>query len=281
VERYCKRKHRARTLYDTQRYLNKYVIPKWGNRLIGEITRRDVRDILEGVVDDSPVTANRLHSQIRKFFGWAVEHEIISVSPVASVKPPADEHAREHVLSDAEVSRVWRGAEEMGWPFGPIVHLLLLTGQRRGEVAGMLWAELDLENALWTLPGTRTKNGRLHEVPLSRQVIGVVKGLPRISASPYVFSLDGKKPINGWTEHKKKLDKISGLSGWTLHDLRRTAASNMAKLGVSLPVIEKCLNHVSGSFAGIVSVYQRHDYADEKQKALQQWANHVSKLVRS
>jgi integrase len=159
--------------------------------------------------------------------------------------------------------------------------LLLLTGQRRGEVAGMLWAELDLENALWTLPGTRTKNGRLHEVPLSRQVIGVVKGLPRISASPYVFSLDGKKPINGWTEHKKKLDKISGLSGWTLHDLRRTAASNMAKLGVSLPVIEKCLNHVSGSFAGIVSVYQRHDYADEKQKALQQWANHVSKLVRS
>jgi integrase len=279
VERYCKRKHRPRTLYDAQRYLNKYILPKWGNRQIGEITRRDVRDLLECVVDESPVTANRLHSQVRKLFNWAVEHDIVAASPVAGVKPLADESARERTLTDPEIRQVWRGAKEMGWPFGPLVHLLLLTAQRRGEVAGMLWSEVDLDNALWTLPGTRTKNKQTHAVPLSHQAVAILKKLPRIGSSPYVFSFNGRNPVNSWTYHKKGLDIASGLDDWTLHDLRRTAASGMARLGVSLPVIEKCLNHISGSFAGIVSVYQRHDFADEKAKAMQKWGGHVVAIV--
>jgi integrase len=281
VERHCKRKYRPRPLREAQRYLNNYIVARWGSRPINQITRRDVRDMLESIVEDSPVAANRLHGITRKFFGWAVEHDILPASPVNGLRPLAVEHARERILDDRELAAVWRGAEKMGGPFGCVVQLLILTGARKSEVAGMRWDEVGLGAALWTLPGNRTKNGRLLELPLSHQAVSIIKVSPRITGSPFVFSASGVGPINNWSFSKGLIDEASGVSGWVFHDLRRTCASGMAKLGVSLPVIEKVLNHVSGSFAGIVSVYQRHDYASEKRAALQRWADHVTGLVRS
>jgi integrase len=143
----------------------------------------------------------------------------------------------------------------------------------------MQWAELDLDNALWVLPRERVKNDRRHEVPLAQQAVTIIEQLPRIVGSPLVFTLNGSKTINGFGKDKERIDKLAGVAGWTVHDLRRTCASGLAKMGVSLPVIEKILNHVSGSFAGVAGIYQRHDFADEKRDALQRWAYHVELLV--
>jgi integrase len=160
-----------------------------------------------------------------------------------------------------------------------MVRLLVLTGQRRGEVVGMQRGEVDLDKRLWTLPRERVKNDRRHEVPLSRHATAIIRALPRVS-DRFVFSLNAEKPLNGFGKNKDRLDALSGVSDWVVHDLRRTVASGMARLGISLAVIEKVLNHVSGSFAGIVSVYQRHEFAEEKRAALQKWADHVERLVR-
>jgi integrase len=142
----------------------------------------------------------------------------------------------------------------------------------------MIRSELDLEAGTWSLPRERVKNDRRHEVPLSRQAVAILKRVPRIGDN-CVFTLNGTKPYNGF-KSKERFDEAVGIALWTVHDLRRTAASGMAKLGVSLVVIEKVLNHVSGSLAGIVGVYQRHEFSEEKRAALQQWADYVERLVQ-
>jgi integrase len=281
IERHLKRNYRPRPLKEAERLLRVHVVASWRGRAIGSITRADVRDMLDKIVDDAPIVANRAHSITRKLFNWAVEQEIVAASPLAGTKPPAAESSRDRVLNDDELRRVWQAAGKTGFPFGPLVQLLILTGQRRGEVANMEWAELDIGNCLWTLPRERTKNDRRHEVPLSAQAIAVIRAVPRIG-DRFVFTLNGTAPINGFGKDKDRLDALlPGMPAWVIHDLRRTVASGMARLGINLPVIEKVLNHVSGSFAGIVGVYQRHDFADEKRKALDLWASHVAELVAS
>jgi integrase len=267
--------YRPKPLYEAKRRLQLYLTDEWGNRKLDNITRADVRAMLSRI--DKPVAANRVHSIVRKFFNWAVENDLIANSPVAGVKAPNKEASRDRVLSDDELKAVWRAAEKIGHPFGAILQLLILTGQRRGEVTGMRWSEIGGET--WCLPRERVKNDRRHEVPLSRQALAILKRAPRIGESEYVFTLNGTAPYNGF-KAKERFDEAVGIAPWTVHDLRRTAASGMAKLGVSLVVIEKILNHVSGSLAGIVGVYQRHEFAEEKRAALQQWADHVETLVR-
>ena len=274
LEQHVKRNYRPGPAGEAERLLRLYVLGRWRDRNISEITRANVRAMLGGI--EAPIAANRVHSIVRKLFNWCVENDLIISSPVASIKPPYPETSRDRVLTDDELRSVWRAADEIGFPFGPIVQLLILTGQRRGEVAGMEWAELNLKNYLWTLPRERTKNDRRHEVPLSPQAVAIVEGLSRIS-DRYVFSLNGTKPFNGFKAKERLCPEIAD---WTIHDLRRTAASGMARLGVSLVVIEKVLNHVSGSLAGIVGVYQRHEFADEKRAALAKWAAYVERVVR-
>jgi integrase len=218
---------------------------------------------------------NQILKLVSKFFNWCVDADILAVSPAAGIKKPFAERSRDRVLTDDELQAVWRAADSIGYPFGTIVQLLALTGQRRGEVAGMRWDEI--EGDLWTLPKERTKNGRLHTVPLSRRAMAIIEGAPRIS--DFVFSANGEKSVSGFASPKHLIDGLAGVTDWRLHDLRRTTASGMARLGINLPVIEKVLNHVSGSFAGIVGVYQRHEFADEKRQALQQWADYVERLV--
>jgi integrase len=270
------KRYRPKPLYEATRRLQLYVIDEWGTRKLDSITRADVRAMLDRI--EAPVAANRVHSIVRKFFNWAVENDLIANSPMAGVRAPNTETSRDRVLTDDELRAVWRVADKEGHPFGTILELLILTGQRRGEVAGMTWTELDLDAGTWTLPRERVKNDRRHEVPLSRQALAILKALPRIG-DKYVFTLNGTAPYNGF-KAKERFDEAVGITPWTVHDLRRTAASGMAKLGVSLVVIEKVLNHVSGSLAGIVGVYQRHEFAEEKRAALQRWADFVEQAVQ-
>jgi integrase len=275
------------------------VLSQWGSRTVHEITRRDVHDLLDAIVSrGSPVTANRALAVVRKMFAWAASRDIVTASPCVGINPPTAEKSRDRVLSDEELRLVWRGAEIIGWPFGPLVQILILTVQRRDEVADMKRTELRPQDRLWVIPKERVKNGQEHEVPLSELASELFEGLPQIGRSALVFTMTGETPVSGFSRAKKRLDaeilklqradavargenpdKVQPLSNWTLHDLRRTGASGMARLGINLPVIEKILNHTSGSFRGVVGVYQRHSYADEKRKALDAWASFVQSTV--
>ena len=268
---------RPSTLKEYERLLARFVLAPWGHRPIGSITRSEVRDVLDKIIaNGTPIMANRAHGAIGTLFGWAVEQEIIAASPTLGLKAPAVEKSRDRILSDDELRSVWRATEQIDPPYGQLVKLLILTGQRRGEIAGLSWGEIDLDKQLISLPRERVKNDRAHEVPLSPQAIAVIEALPR--TGEHLFSL-GRHPTNGFARAKERFDKLCPVKNWVLHDLRRTVASGLARLGVNLPVIEKVLNHVSGSFAGVVGIYQRHDFAGEKRKALELWGAHVAAIV--
>jgi integrase len=282
LERHVRRSNRPRSAQETERLLRLHVLPRWRGRTVHEITRRDVLDVLDRVVDGgAPIAANRALAAVRKLFNWCVAQDILSASPCAGVKPPTAERSRDRVLSDDELRLVWQAADQVGWPFGPLVQLLALTGQRRDEVGRMQWSEIDIEKRLWALPAGRVKNNQLHQAPLSDAALDVLKGAPQIAGSPFVFTTNGIAPSSAYSKNKRRLDALlpSDLPAWRLHDLRRTAASGMARLGINLPVIEKVLNHASGSFAGIVGVYQRHSFADEKRQALERWGAFVADMT--
>jgi integrase len=232
--------------------------------------------------------------------------KLIKVSPCDGVEMPTPERARDRVLDDAEIKLAWAAFESIGWPFGPIGKLLLLTGARRDEVASLEWRELDLDAGVWRLPKERTKNKRAHEIPLPGAAVEVLKGLPRVEPKrgpdgkvrpALVFSTTGATPVSGFSRAKAAIDAVIAarlrdeaqgcggdlddvrVTGWVIHDLRRTVATNLQKLGVRLEVTEAVLNHVSGSRAGIVGVYQRHEWATEKRDALDKWAAHLEAIV--
>jgi integrase len=258
-------------------------IAKWGSRKISTIKRADVIHLLDGLVDKGkPISANRTLAAVKKLFNWAEGRYGLIGNPCSRMEMPGTETARDRILSDDELVRVWKAAAERdiqsGSHFGSIIRLLILTGQRRSEVAGMKWSELDLPNKLWTIPRVRVKNDTEHTVPLSAEALAIIDRVPRVVSWNFAFTSTGKLP-NNFSKAKVDIDKASGVKDWTIHDLRRTVASGMARLGVQLPVIEKVLNHTSGSFAGIVGVYQRHSFADEKRAALDLWGAHVARLV--
>ena len=184
---------------------------------------------------------------------------------------PTTINKRDRALSDEEAAAIWRAASEAAHLFGIMVHLLMLTGQRREEVAGITWAELSEDFATWTIPATRTKNGIPHLVPLSQPARELLQtfapdspgdGAPRRENLSLVFPGERGTSFSGWSKAKTQLDTGSGVSGWWLHDLRRTLATGLQRLGVRLEVTEAVLNHLSGSRAGIVGIYQRHDWAE-------------------
>jgi integrase len=259
---------------------NAGAIAAWGDRKIGDIKQADVIRLLDNIVDrGSPISANRTLAAIRKLFNWAEGRYGLDRNPCFRVEGPGTEMARDRVLTDKELKAVWRATVKLGGSFGAVVQLLMLTGQRRSEVAWMEWRELDLAGRLWKLPRGRVKNDSGHEVPLSAQTLKVIAAVPRIHGQQLLFSSNGITAVSGFSDAKKGLNEGTGFEDWTLHDLRRTMASGMARLGVNLPVIEKILNHSSGSFRGVVGVYQRHSFADEKRAALDLWGAHVARLV--
>jgi integrase len=233
--------------------------------------------LLDSTVDrGAPIAANRLLAALRSFFNWCCERGLLTVSPCDRLKAPSPERSRDRVLSDRELAQIWQAAGRLGYPFGPAYQLLALTAQRRTEVCGMRWDELDPDLTLWSLPAARVKNNTAHQVPIATPARAILASLPRIVRCPFVFSSNGRTPVSGHSRPKRALDAmVPEVGPWRLHDLRRSAATGMARRGVQLPVIEKILNHTGGSFAGVVGTYQRHDFADEKRAALELWAQFV------
>jgi integrase len=268
--------------------------PVWDGRPITSIVRKDVIDVVYRLHDSgSPISANRLLAYIKTFFSFAVQRAKIDASPAALVKKPERERRRDRVLTDGEIRALWTVCGEQG-AFGRTVMTMLVTGQRRDEVALMRWSELDLAQKLWTLPRDRTKADREHTVPLTELALRAI-GEPRPKDAGFVFSTTGgKKAVNGWSKGKRKLDeamldelrRAAGergeepegvtLDDWHLHDLRRTAATGMARLGFDRTVIGKCLNHAD---PGVTAVYDRHRYDDEKRAALAAWAVALERTV--
>jgi integrase len=284
LDRHVRRSNRARTQEETERLFRLHILPRWRGRMIRDINRRDVIEMVDRVVDGgSPVAANRALTVAKTFFNWCVSRDILTASPAQGVKPPTAEKSRDRVLDDAELKLVWEAAGQVGYPFGTMTRLLIATGQRRDEVAKMRWDEVDFGRRLWILPRERVKADRPHEVPLSTLALDILKAVPRLADSPYVLTTNGAAPSSGFAKNKRKLDGLlpAKMPPWRLHDLRRTCASGMARLGINLPVIEKVLNHSSGSFAGIVAVYQRHDFANEKRQALQTWGDFLTALIET
>jgi integrase len=280
IARHIKATLRPSWAHEAERLMRKEIMVPWKGRRLSEIRKADIHELLDAIVDrPAPIVANRTYATLRRMCTWARQRGLIEVSPCTDVERPAPEHSRDRVLTDDELKAVWRSCEELGWPFGSLVRFLILTGQRRGEVAGMRWSELDLAGKAWMLPKERTKNNQAHAVPLSRQAVEILEKAPRF-VGEFVFTLDGETPATGFGRAKKRLDAaLPGALPWVLHDVRRTVATSMARLGVALPTVEKVLNHRSGSFRGIVGVYQRHDYASEMRAALQCWAAHIERLA--
>jgi integrase len=267
-----------RTVDETTRIIQRDVLPKWGKRSIHEIGKPDVNDLLDAVVArGSLVMANRLLAVLRKLFNWCVSRGLIIASPCEGIRAPSREKPRDRTLTDEELVAIINTAKKMGGAFGSIIQMLILTAQRRNEVSEMSWGELDLDSTQWEIPSSRTKNEKPHTVYLSAQATAVLSEIPNIGA--FVFTSNGQTPFSGFSKSKKRLDELSEVTKWRLHDIRRTAVSRMAQLGIAPHVADKILNHQSGTISGVAAVYQRHEFLEERQKALDAWGNYVQSLV--
>ena len=251
---------------------------RWKDKAVGEIGKQDVVKLLDEYVKAGKGSgANHILSRLRTFFEWCIERELVAVNPCDKLRKPARVKSRERVLTADELALLWHASAAATYPYGAIVRLLLLTGQRRGEVVGLRWSEIDDTAKTWTLPKERTKNGTEHRLPVSDLVLSIIEELPMLN-DVLAFPARGNSEttFSGFSKCKAELDNLSGVKDWTLHDLRRTAATGMAKLGTAPHVVEAILNHLSGTFAGVAGVYNRHDYEPEMRVALDQWSRHVA-----
>jgi len=283
LTRYVKRN--LKTWREVEWLMNKEVLPVWKHKLITEVTKADVIRLLDGIVDrGAPVQANRVRSWLLSWFNWCVdERAILLSSPVTGTKRLVKEKSRERILGDDELAAIWSATEGLGYPSGPFLRILSLSAQRRGEVATMRWDDVDLSRAIWTLPSWATKPGRVHDVPLSGPMLAILRELPRFDGPCVFTTTSGKKPINGFSKMKARIDaalKREGheLADWTMHDLRRTASTWMAGAGVLPHVLSALLNHSPGSLQGVTQIYNRFRYTEERRAALEQWGAHIMAL---
>jgi integrase len=264
---------------------------RWRDRPLAEIDGDDVHLVIDearerGIpglerrtVGPTESQALRVYAALSKFFSWAVERRRIRASPVAGVAKPHSSVARDRILSDVEIRKFWRAADAERVEFGALLKILLLTGQRLSEVAQMRRSELSNDHATWIIPSERTKNRREHRLSLPHVVHGLIASVPTTS-DIFIFSTDGRRAVSGWSKLKKRIDHRMDVAPWRLHDLRRTAATGMAELGIAPHIVEAVLNHVSGTRAGVARTYNRAAYASEKKAALERWATHVEGLIK-
>lgn len=252
----------------------------WRERGAATITPQEIKTLLRKIASDAPIMANRTLAYLRAFFNWTAGEGVLASSPTAGIKPRSEETSRDRVLTGAEIALFWQATEQLGYPFGPLYRVLLLTGARLREVAELTASEITGDT--WTLPRTRSKNGRENAVPLSAPVRELLAGLP---AADYLFTRTGKTPASGFSKAQARLLRIMGeiagepVEPFVIHDLRRTAATGLAALGVPIHVTEAILNHKSGTVSGVAAIYNRHDYAAEKRQALDEWGRHVLGLI--
>lgn len=264
---------------EAERILQREFVAMHGQRDIRDIKRHDVLEMMDGAIErGAAYQANRIHSNLRKLFNWCVERGIVEASPVAGVRAPTREQARDRVLDDDEIRAVLRASNSDPYPYGPFVLVLLATAQRRGEVSQMRWSEIDLDEKTWVIPAERSKNGKPHVVPLSDFALQRLVSVPRFIDCDFVFTTTRRSPVNGFSKALRRIHETSCTSEWRLHDLRRTAASGMARAGVAPHVVEKVLNHISGTISGVAAVYNRYGYDAEKRAALDTWGKYLANV---
>ncbi len=267
-----------RSALDVRNALTKHALPAFRGRSIDSIRKAHLLRLIDKVVDGgAPVQANRVLAYLRRLFNWCVERDLLPESPVAGIRAPSREVSRERVLTPKELKDVLAAADHIGYPWGPLVQLLVYTGQRLDEVARATWSEVDLGSQVWSLSGSRTKNGRPHIVHLSGLAIATIQALPIVDGQRWLFSTSGLGPVKGFSKAKEKLDEASGVADWTFHDLRRTFATfTTDKLNINPVVIDKVLNHASGTVKGVAAVYQRGEYLEQRKTAMDTWAAFLS-----
>lgn len=286
--------------------IDRYLTPALADKPLPHVTRADLQPILDAIPSHKRGMRRAVFAYASTLFSWAMkERGIIDVNPLRAMAKPDAPKARERVLADEELADLWRATDTLAKPFDAFFRLLVLTAQRRSEVAGMLWAELDRDARAWVIPAARAKNNAAQLVPLSDAVIGELDRLALAQqvkanvAAPdgtnwpklgHALTTTGRTPISGITKAKDALDKAIGeargtkelpapIEAWRIHDLRRTVATGLQRLGVRFEVTEAVLNHVSGAKGGVAGIYQRHDWKDEKRTALDAWASHIAALL--
>jgi integrase len=251
----------------------KRVLPLWNDRPVAEISRKDVMEVTDAALARGPEARNTTIVALSSFFNWCLSRDLVAASPVTVKKIKQED--RDRVLTDDEVRVFWKGCTELGPIFGPMFQLLLLTGCRRDEVAGMQWAEIN--GKVWSIPGSRTKNGQPLDVTLTDQALATLALMPRVEGCAFVFTTNGRTAASGFSKAKLFLDALTpNLTDYTLHDLRRTFATGLGRLGVSGPMIERCLNH---TVPGVAGIYNRFAYAADMAAAWKLWSDHVASLA--
>jgi integrase len=293
IERYlaiAKRKLKASTYAGVVLHLRKHWKPLHSQE-VRNLGRRHVSAEIGRIAESSGLYgANRSRAALSALFAWAIGEGLANANPVVGTNKAIDEVARDRVLSPAELHLVWQHAGS--GDYGAIVRLLILTGQRREEVGGMLWNEIDLDAALWSIDAGRTKNALPHDVPLAPAAVAILRGLKQRKDRSLVFGASAG-PFQGWSNAKMALDervaatmpvrksKKEESKPWRLHDIRRTVATRLGDLGVQPHIVEAVLNHISGSKAGVAGIYNKAAYAVEKRAALTLWGGHVAQLLEA
>jgi integrase len=271
-----------------ERDIRKEFIARWGERPIADITSRDIIAVIDAAVDrGAPYQAHNLLAYAKSLFNWAVGriNYGLETSPCDRLKPKqliGKKAARQRILTDAEVKALWSSAETIGYPYAPLIKMLLITGQRLNEVARATWGEFDLDKKLWTIPAERMKADMAHAVPLSDEAIKVLQDLPRFNKGDCLFSTTyGEVPVNGFSKAKNRLDalmteRLGAIDAFVFHDIRRTMRTGLSALPVSDMVRELVIAHTK---PGLHKVYDQHKYDVEKRQALDLWATRLRDIV--
>jgi integrase len=266
-----------RSYDDVRKIIEREVLPFLGGRNIGTIKRRDITSLIDKIHDRGAVIyARRVHAHLHRLFRWSVGRGIIDKNPMEDLPKVGEEVERDRVLTDAELKKIWHASTGKA---GAVVRLLMLTAARKSEISELRWSEVHKEGI--HLTGDRTKNGEARIIPLTKPAAKIISQQPMIQDCAFVFAgRNATTPLNGWSKIKVALDKRSKVQDWRLHDIRRTVATGLQRLGVSLQVVEAILGHTAGSRAGIIKIYQRHTYGDEVRESLELWANQLQKIVK-
>jgi integrase len=276
IEKVAKPKNRSWHLQS--RRLEMYVLPEWESKPLHSIRRADVRDLVGSIHGD--VTPNRVLTLIKTLFRYALSQDWLEASPAEAIAKPNAEQSRHRVLDMEELRRIYVSADLLGYPAAGFIKTLCLTGQRRTEVATMRWDDLNLEEGTWTIPASASKSGRAHLLPLPAPALALITAAPRLGE--FVWANDRGGPVKGYTAAKARLDgflKANGgaLAPWVFHDIRRSVATHMVRLGVTETIVGRVLNHAPQGVTA--KVYALHSYAPEKRSALNRWAAELERAV--
>ena len=270
-----------KSIHQVRVAMYKHALPAFGPMPVASITKRDVNRLIDKIVDSgSPVAANRVLAFTKRFFSWCKERDILELSPAEAIRPPSKEKTRDRVLTLEEIKGFWAACGQMGYPWGPIFQLLLLTGARLREVSQASWDEVSIADGTLSLPSSRTKNARPHQIQLSDQALSIIQALPKVGGHDLLFTTNGKTPVSGFSKVKKRLDIMSDVTNWRFHDLRRSFATHSTeKLSISPVIADKILNHATGQVRGVAAIYQHGEYLEDRRAALQKWGNFIQELV--